>query len=144
MNKNKLLEILNIILYGDIYKVPHSILKDYELCPKAELNLDMEQSIRVSMAATLKELLENTEKCKFCNSEVITFDEHYTFCTSCSAIYTQMMVSETNCEHINENSLYVERAPWFKAARNTIPYIKVEADKCSCSVCGKQVMADGW
>lgn len=145
MNKNELNNLLATVIYGDIFKSPHSVLIENNLYPSNADKLDEEQNIRVSIAATLKKMLQPTEKCAFCNSEdTVTFGEHYTFCKECSSIYTQMMLLEKNCDHITDNSLYVLRLPWFKKLQNVTPYIHVVDGNAVCSMCGESVLSDGW
>ena len=84
------------------------------------------------------------EKCYFCNNEeTVLFNEHYTFCPNCSAIYTDLMIQESNCEHIKNGIPVAVREPWYKGSRN-VPFIKEEGDMQKCSVCGKLCIADGW
>ena len=83
-----------------------------------------------------------TEKCKFCGgTHVVSFDEHYVFCTHCTAIYTEMMVVEKHCDHIDKDSITAIRSPWFESARQKIAYI---TEDWKCSVCGKTALSDGW
>jgi len=85
------------------------------------------------------------ESCIFCKStDLVTFSEHYTFCKNCSAIYTFNAVQEINCTHITKDSACVERPAWFKADRDSVAYIKELGDRQVCSVCGAEVIADGW
>jgi len=80
-------------------------------------------------------------QCKFCLSyDIIVFHEHYTFCKECAVIYTELIVQETNCEHITDNTITVDNECWYKFRRKSIPYIYKDA----CSVCGKKAIADGW
>jgi hypothetical protein len=80
-------------------------------------------------------------KCKFCGSEnIVDVHEHYTFCTECTALYTKMILEKSNCKHISDSSITVERPPWYKKARESIAYIF----NYKCSVCGKDAIADGW
>lgn len=85
------------------------------------------------------------EKCYFCGHEqTVIFNEHYTFCPECSAIYTSMMVIE-GCDHIKSNAVIALRKPWFKDFKCDKPYIE-EGDEGNevCSECGLSVIADGW
>ena len=85
------------------------------------------------------------EKCCFCGSDdIVWHNEHYTFCKNCTAIYTHSMLQKTNCSHITEDSVCVDRPPWFRNARESVPYIKETDNGQFCSVCGKKVIADGW
>ena len=85
------------------------------------------------------------EKCCFCDSDdIVWHNEHYVFCKSCTAIYTNGMLIEKNCNHITEDSVCVDRLPWFKELRKDRPYIKEVNGEQVCSVCGKEVVADGW
>jgi hypothetical protein len=80
-------------------------------------------------------------KCALCGYiETVPFHEHYTFCPDCSAIYTQMIVQEKNCDHIKDDTVVVEREPWYKSTREETIYIFEDA----CSVCKKKAIADGW
>jgi hypothetical protein len=90
---------------------------------------------------------EKPEECFFCGSQnTVPFNEHYTFCKNCTAIYTEMIVVETNCDHIKENSVIVDREPWFKKIRNKCKkegkaYILKDN---RCSKCNAITIADGW
>jgi len=82
--------------------------------------------------------------CYFCdNEETILFHEHYVFCPNCSAIYTDLMILESNCKHVENGVPVALREPWYTKNRNT-PFIKEEGDMQKCSVCGKTCIADGW
>lgn len=86
----------------------------------------------------------SNKKCYFCGKEkTIRFHEHYTFCPDCSAIYTNLMIQETNCDHIKDGVVVATREPWYKKSRK-IPFIKEKGDIQECSVCGKRCIADGW
>lgn len=81
------------------------------------------------------------ESCVFCNNlSIVLFHEHYIFCTNCSAIYTNMILQNSSCEHINNNSVVVERLPWYKQVIDNVAYIK----DGKCSICGKDAVSDGW
>lgn len=90
------------------------------------------------------------EECFFCGSkDIILFNEHYTFCKNCTAIYTIMSTGETVCEHfINKDEMVVvERLPWFEKFRNiSEPYVfdTKTAYGSICSTCGKEVCDSGW
>ena len=86
------------------------------------------------------------DKCYFCNGhELIRFAEHWTFCPNCAAIYTRMVLNETNCEHINKSTPVVTNDCWFRKNREKKVYIKyLSFDDQSCSKCGKPCEADGW
>lgn len=87
-----------------------------------------------------------THKCYFCNGhELIRFAEHWTFCPSCSVIYTRMVLIEASCKHIHEGIPVVINNCWFSKCREMKTYIKcLEHDKQECSVCGATCYADGW
>jgi len=95
------------------------------------------------------------EECYFCGQlRTIRFNEHYTFCPNCSAIYTFFILVDSNCEHVSNNTPAVIREPWYYRGpeRPIKPYIyegkvlsygqirKVQ----KCSVCNKKCIADGW
>ena len=81
------------------------------------------------------------EKCKFCGSEEIEIvHEHYTFCKDCTVLYTDMFVIKKSCNHFSDSATVVEREPWYKEARGKFAYVQDD----QCSVCGKEVIADGW
>lgn len=87
------------------------------------------------------------EKCFFCGSnDTVEFNEHYVFCKDCTAIYTDMILQETECGcFINKSSaIVVERYPWFKdwflRHKNGV----FVTPKGKCAGCGKDVIADGW
>ena len=83
--------------------------------------------------------------CYFCgNEETILFHEHYTFCPNCSAIYTDLMIQESNCDHVKSGVPVALREPWYAKNRN-VPFIKEDVlGFQKCSVCGKPCIADGW
>ena len=86
------------------------------------------------------------ETCYFCGqSKVIGFNEHYTFCPECSAIYTFMIIQRKSCEHITDDTPIAERSPWYKEYREK-PHILSNSYGTGqkCSVCSKHVLADGW
>ena len=95
------------------------------------------------------EMEEEVRECFFCKSrEVISFKEHYTFCMECTAIYTECIVVESNCEHIKENAIIAEREPWFfdwrqNLCKKEIGYV-VGDSSGRCSVCNAIAIADGW
>ena len=87
------------------------------------------------------------ELCFFCGAkDTITIDEHYIFCKRCTALYTEMIVIERNCEHIGEDAIVAEREPWFrdlrKECRDNKAYILPNAGRCS--ICNSITIADGW
>lgn len=84
------------------------------------------------------------KKCYFCGKEeTITFNEHYTFCPDCSAIYTKLMIQESDCDHVKDGVPVAIREPWYASCRNIL-FIKENDDEQKCSVCGKPCIADGW
>ncbi len=85
-------------------------------------------------------------KCYFCNAkETILFNEHYRFCPECSAIYTNMLVLEIQCIHLNIRSPFVTRDCWYVKERRAKAYIKPGHDGAQiCSWCGTECYADGW
>jgi hypothetical protein len=84
------------------------------------------------------------DNCYFCNNEETTlFHEHYTFCPNCSAIYTNLMIQESSCDHVKDGVPVTLREPWYEENRN-VPFIKEKGDEQECSVCGKSCIADGW
>lgn len=87
------------------------------------------------------------EKCPFCKSEnLVAFHEHYTFCKECTAIYTYYIIrdSKINCEHITKNTVCADRPPWFRNIREATVYIEQTVESHACSVCGAEVIPDGW
>lgn len=83
------------------------------------------------------------ERCFFCGEYTTIIDEHYHYCPHCYAIYTYLIVHETNCDHITDDCPTVMRVPEFKLADD--PYIVNKSDEdMECSVCGAQCVADGW
>lgn len=84
------------------------------------------------------------DKCYFCNNEeTVLFQEHYIFCPNCSAIYTDLMIQESNCDHIKNGVVVAIREPWYAKNRNVL-FIKEKNNEQECSVCGKPCVADGW
>lgn len=82
------------------------------------------------------------DKCYFCDhEETLVFNEHYTFCPECSAIYTSMMVIE-GCDHIQGNAIIALRKPWWKDFKTDKPFIDEDCEVCS--ICGTGCVADGW
>ena len=89
-----------------------------------------------------------SEKCYFCGCEDLTFtNEHYVFCHECMALYTEMMLQSSNCEHIEDGAPVVLHAPVYAKYRNK-PYILEAPKGCCpeqyCSVCGAGCVSDGW
>ena len=85
------------------------------------------------------------EKCYFCGQpRMVLFNEHYYFCPNCSAIYTSMIIQESNCEHIKKDTPYVSRSTWY--GDDGKPYIHDTDDlkKQVCSICGAECVTDGW
>jgi hypothetical protein len=98
---------------------------------------------------------ERNKPCYFCGSkETVRFHEHYTFCTNCSAIYTFLMVRESNCNHMKDGVPLVEHGSWYSFDPRTKPYIyaKYEREEYGdgdgvfhhCSICHESCVADGW
>ena len=92
------------------------------------------------------------EKCYFCGHEkTVRFNEHYTFCPSCTAISTNLMAVDT-CEHFKGDAVVATREPWSDKIvedliNKQIPYIIEDDDGegvGNCSICGKPCIADGW
>lgn len=107
------------------------------------------------------------EECYFCGQlQTVRFAEHYIFCPNCAAIYTEMIVQESRCEHIKDGVPCVENTPRavnYKWVKGEIvfskpsfgpdfskPYIyevwEEDGDSVTqhCSVCGEWCIADGW
>jgi hypothetical protein len=90
------------------------------------------------------------EPCYFCNEgQLIGFNEHYIFCSNCSAIYTNMIIHEKECDHVVKDRTPVAiREPWFESARNGRVYLTEAIGQPgithNCSICFGQVIADGW
>jgi len=82
------------------------------------------------------------KKCYFCDQpRTVRFNEHYTFCPNCSAIYSTMILQESHCEHFEgDQAIVIEFEPCYPEYRDK-PYI---ACGDTCSVCGVNVCADGW
>ncbi len=79
--------------------------------------------------------------CYFCGQEkTVRFDEHYTFCPSCAAIYTRVSPGEGDCEHSQGGVIQVRHRPWYKDARAG----KVYSEDYKCSICGGSAVGDGW
>lgn len=84
-------------------------------------------------------------KCYFCNAEeTIRFNEHWNFCGECSAIYTYMLIHESNCEHIHKGIPMVTTDCWFAKVRRAKVFIKYNSRGQVCSRCGEECYADGW
>ena len=146
MNKYEIENLVSIILYGDVHETPYNVLREFlQYSPQDSEYLDTEQNTRIAIAATLAQMFKNTEKCVFCGSaDVVNTHEHWTFCKECTALYTNMILQKSNCEHITKDSPFVERPPWYKNHRDSIPYIKGDTENTRCSVCGANVESDGW
>ena len=102
------------------------------------------------------------EECYFCNHPItLLFNEHYSFCPSCSAIYAFPMVQKKNCSHVSDTTPVADHPPWFKEYRESKPYIYEEYEDAEvlkkhslyesagrilqkCSVCHSHCMADGF
>lgn len=91
---------------------------------------------------------EPEDACHFCqHPATVLFNEHYTFCPNCSAIYTVMSV-EQGCAHFQdgESGVLAERVPWYSDDREGKVYATEtgEDDSMLCSICHKHVILDGW
>jgi len=54
-----------------------------------------------------------TKKCYFCDQpRTILTNEHCIFCPNCMALYTFMLVRESNCEHIKNGVPTVRHSPY--------------------------------
>jgi len=87
------------------------------------------------------------EKCYFCGQpRTVRFSEHWIFCPNCSAMYTFMIIVESNCDHIKDNIPYVIKEPWYNKMKHEKPYAHDTEDLKMqiCSVCGKECVMDGW
>jgi len=85
------------------------------------------------------------EKCYFCGQpRTIQFEDHYTFCPNCSAIYTNMMLLRSGCDHITENTPCVLNEPWYKSDRQKPYMVETIEDTKICSICGAKCESDGW
>jgi hypothetical protein len=101
--------------------------------------------------ANLSEFAVVNEVCYFCDHEkTVLFNEHYSFCPDCSAIYTSMMAVES-CPHFKDDVLVTTREPWFAHLREELrekgkAYIVEDEGNGlgQCSICGKLCIADGW
>jgi hypothetical protein len=90
------------------------------------------------------------EKCYFCGQpRTILFNEHYTFCPNCAVIYTDMIIQESNCDHIKSGVPVVISDPWFstpnRQLRKTHIYLLDGMWTMQfCSKCNAECVADGW
>ena len=104
------------------------------------------------------------KECYFCEQpNTILFDEHYTFCPNCSAIYTFSMIQSSNCEHVTPDKRVpcVDRRPshiineWVDGglirrppgAEKAYIYESTYYDHQGlqlCSICRTKCLADGW
>lgn len=88
--------------------------------------------------------ISDTEPCAFCgNEETVCFNEHWSFCPECAAIYTTMWFHK-GCKHIKKTELVVRSEPWYKDVREKVAYTMDNDPKQRCSVCGKRNKLDGW
>jgi hypothetical protein len=90
------------------------------------------------------------EECFFCKQpRTVAFNEHYTFCPNCSAIYTFMMIykDKDTCSHITGDEPTVIKKPIYKSVRDKIHIYKggdVVPNNYHCSYCRNIVYVDGW
>lgn len=83
--------------------------------------------------------------CFFCGQpETVGFNEHYTFCPDCSAIFTKMSI-EKGCKHIHRSAVVVIRAPWYRSVRESAkPHVLETESGNVCSVCREEIIDSGW
>jgi len=81
------------------------------------------------------------KKCYFCDQpRTIRFNEHYTFCPNCSAIYSEQILQVSHCKHFSGDSAVV-----IKVEPSHIEGKKPFVMKGDiCSECSVNVWADGW
>lgn len=84
--------------------------------------------------------------CYFCENEnTIEFQEHYTFCPNCTAIYSFMMLWDA-CGHV-ANAPVIIRYPWNDNHLDK-PFIYTalldDPYPYRCSECDVIIVADGW
>jgi|GEM_PF-7049265 len=90
------------------------------------------------------------EECYFCGQpRTILFNEHYIFCPNCAAIYTNMMIQKSDCDHIKDGVPVVISNPWFSAsdrklAKTHIYLLDGVSTLQFCSRCNSECIADGW
>lgn len=89
--------------------------------------------------------------CFFCGiSQTVQFDEHYTWCPCCRAVYTYMIIRERGCDHIPgrepDNCPVLVEMPRALEVLEGKTYIEANefGERQYCSVCGKTCVADGW
>jgi len=124
---------------------PTELLAIEEYNRRIKTRIENQVNFREALMRRQKELLKESERCYFCKeSGLIHFHEHYHFCPECSAIYTFMITSETNCSHIKSGVPVAERVPWFKSDREANVYIDVDHHGHWCSVCRTPVKVGGW
>ncbi len=116
-------------------------------CKRCGLNDGLTEKRGDSMAAYpfFNVVLLEPEPCPFCGQKkVVSFREHYFFCTECTAIFTGMIVHESNCDHIEKGVLTVLREPWHKNAKEGKTYI-INMEMCQqCSICHAECVSNGW
>lgn len=87
------------------------------------------------------------EECYFCGQpNTIGFQEHYTFCPNCAAIYTFSIIQESYCDHIDpdKNIPCVDRIPCYKSDRDKVHIVEDDNGDQRCSICDSICIADGW
>jgi hypothetical protein len=89
---------------------------------------------------------EEEEPCPFCGSPTTwRYQEHYSTCSICEAEWTECIVLESNCSHIKEHAVVCDKLPRLKTELLIeFPYVVEAEEQQKCSVCGKEVVADGW
>ena len=86
----------------------------------------------------------NNEKCYFCGHEgLVRTHEHWSFCPKCMAIYTFMLVWESECEHIKEGVPFIRSEPCYQSSTMK-PFIIAIEEGQRCSECFSECYADGW
>jgi len=102
------------------------------------------------------------EKCYFCDHAItVMFNEHYTFCPSCAAIYNTSTIQTAGCSHIKYGIPCLDSpvrmanhvcSGWigFYSPAFKKPFIYEEVKESSneivqkCSVCHSECVSDGW
>lgn len=111
---------------------------------KIEFNLDQlnGKNVSVTIDSEGHDFGLCNSPCYFCGYQVtLSFNEHYTFCPDCTAIYTECVV-EKGCSHIVDHGVFVTKYPWYKSVREKAgPSVTPEN---TCSECNSEIFDGGW
>ena len=115
---------------------------DYEFGVATEAVIEELEAVLVELfnLAEASGVKLDIERCYFCGGPVTVEDEHYIRCAECKNEYTNLIIHD-GCGHLNVD------CPTLLSGNvtNGKPFVDQRDEEVSvCSVCGKEVLADGW